>query len=52
MHYIGKSLIYLMRKSFLEHAVEELVYKFDEKSYHVKVNRLLKYDIFFVHKLM
>ena len=33
MHYIRKSLIYLMRKVFLERVVVELVYKFDEKSY-------------------
>ena len=32
-YYIGKSLIYLMREAFLEKAVVELVYKFDEKSY-------------------
>ena len=30
--YIRKSLIYSMRKVFVEHAVVELVYKFDEKS--------------------
>ena len=43
-----------MRKTFLEKAVVELVYKFDEKSYHEcfeKVSRLLKYDSnFFVHQ--
>ena len=33
VHYIGKILIYSMRKVFLDHAVVELVYKFDEKSY-------------------
>ena len=32
-HLIWKSLIYSMRKAFLEKAVVELVYKFDEKSY-------------------
>ena len=32
MHYIEKSLIYSTRKAFQEHAVVELVYKFDEKS--------------------
>ena len=29
---LRKSLIYLMRKAFLERAVVELVYKFDKKS--------------------
>ena len=33
VHYIRKSLIYSMRKAFLERAVVELVYKFDKKSY-------------------
>ena len=32
-NYIIKSLIYSMRKAFLEKAVVELVYKFVEKSY-------------------
>ena len=32
-HYIRISLIYSTRKAFLEKAVVELVYKFDEKSY-------------------
>ena len=32
-HNIRKSLIYSMRKAFLERAVVELVYKFNEKSY-------------------
>ena len=32
-HYIRKFLIYAKRKAFLERAVVELVYKFDEKSY-------------------
>ena len=32
VHYIRKSLIYSTRKAFLECAVVELVYKFDEKS--------------------
>ena len=32
-HLIGKSLIYSMRKAFLEKAVVELIYKFHEKSY-------------------
>ena len=45
----------LNEESVLEHAVVELVYKFDEKSYcemFEKVIRSLKYDsnIFFVHK--
>ena len=31
-HYIRKSLIYSTRKTFLERAVVELVYNFDEKS--------------------
>ena len=44
-----------MRKAFLEKAVVELVYKFDEKSYREceKVSRSLKYvrfKIIFVHK--
>ena len=29
MHYIRKSLIYSMRRAFLEDAVVEVVYKFD-----------------------
>ena len=29
MHYIRKSLIYSMRKAFLEDAIVEVVYKFD-----------------------
>ena len=29
MHYIRKSLIYSMRKAFLEDAMVEVVYKFD-----------------------
>ena len=33
MDYIRKSLIYSLRKAFLEKAVVELVYKLDEKSY-------------------
>ena len=33
VHCISKSLNYSMRKAFLEKAVVELVYKFDEKSY-------------------
>ena len=33
-HYIRKILIYLTKKAFLEKAVVEQVYKFDEKSYH------------------
>ena len=33
-HYIRKFLIYSKRKTFLEKAVVELVYKFDKKSYH------------------
>ena len=32
MHHITKFFIYSTRKEFLEHAVVELVYKFDEKS--------------------
>ena len=32
-HYIRKSLIYSMKKAFLEKEVVELVYKFDMKSY-------------------
>ena len=32
-HHIRKSLIYSTRKAFLEKAVVELDYKFDEKSY-------------------
>ena len=32
-YYIGKSLIYSMRKAFLERPVVELIHKFDEKSY-------------------
>ena len=40
-----KSLIYSTRRAFLERAVVELVYKFDEKSYCVcLVSRSLKYD--------
>ena len=44
-----------MRRAFLERAVVELVYKFDEKvllSMFEKVSRSLKYDsnIFFVYK--
>ena len=45
-----------MRRAFLERAVVELVYKFDEKFYLLsmfeKVSRSLKYDsnIFIVHK--
>ena len=39
-HYIRKSLIYSMRKAFLEHAVVELVYKFDEKSYRERFRKL------------
>ena len=31
-HYVRKSLIYSMRKAFLEHAMVEVVYEFDEKS--------------------
>ena len=38
-YYIGNSLIYSMRKAFLELAVVELVYKFDEKSYHECLKR-------------
>ena len=41
------------RKAFLEKVeVDKLVYKFDEKSYRVKVSQSLKYDsnFFFVHK--
>ena len=34
-HYIRKYLIYSTRIAFLEHAVVELVYKFDEKSTNV-----------------
>ena len=50
VHYIG-NLIYSMRKVFMECAVVELVYKFDEKSYRECLKRSLKYDsIFFVHK--
>ena len=33
VHYIRKSLIYSTRTAFLEKAVVELVYKFNEKSY-------------------
>ena len=45
MYYIRKSLIYSMRKAFLEREVVELVYKFNEKSTRVfnKVSRPLKY---------
>ena len=55
MNYIGKSLIYSMRKAFQEHAVVKLVYKFDEKSYREmfkKVSRSLKYysNFFLVYK--
>ena len=56
MHYIrkSKSLIYSTRKAFLEKPEVELVYKFDEKSYHEclkKVGRSLPYDSnFFVQK--
>ena len=39
-HYIRKSLIYSMRKAFLEHAVVDLVYKFDEKSYRERFRKL------------
>ena len=46
---------YQTRKAFLEKAVVEIVYKFDEKSYleiKKKVSRSLKYNIyiFLVHK--
>ena len=49
MHFIGTSVIYSMRKVFLERKVVELVYKFDMFE---KVSRSLKYDsrIFLVYK--
>ena len=47
VHYIRKSLIYSMSKAFLEYAVVELVYKFDEKCYCEKVSQSLKYDSIF-----
>ena len=39
VHYIRKLLIYSKRKAFIEHAVVELVYKFDEKFYHECLKR-------------
>ena len=57
-HYIGKSLMYSMRKVFLECSVVELVYKFDEKSYRecltrrVSIAKKSTIQFFFVHKLI
>ena len=49
-HYIRKSLIYL-KKAFLERAVVELVYKFNELSYHECLKSELiakvRFEIFF-----